>query len=360
MIGSDLSRRLKRLCRQYAAQVPTALTRLELPSPRELSDELVQQWLVDHLINSPTPRSHAEHTETSSWSRAFWKRIVADIELGLSLAGPDQQPECEIHEEILFILVRHLQTQLASTCLRRYYYGSLDPDPACWPSVTLLEDSRIISQGTTGLRSWQASIRLANHLLAMPYLLGRATVIELGSGTGLLACLCAQLKNQDPSLGESPLIVTDLDEQVLLRLQANVDLNDVASNVCIQKLDWCQPELPRILPNAPKRLLILGADIVYDPALCRPLAKCIHQLLSLSSVESGQALIASTVRNPQTLQTFRDALSACRLEVHERTYHQPGSDAEIVGACDEEQIGGAKSIMLEIVARQQHYAVQST
>jgi predicted nicotinamide N-methyase len=72
--------------------------------------------------------------------------------------------------------------------------------------------------GTTGLRTWQASVRLANHLLAQPDMLAGKRILELGSGTGMLSILIAKIQQ----LRSGSLIATDHDEAVLCRLRANM------------------------------------------------------------------------------------------------------------------------------------------
>ena len=54
--------------------------------------------------------------------------------------------------------------------------------------VDTREDSRMISSGTTGLRTWQAGVSLANHLIAAPRTLAPyCHVLELGAGCGLVS-----------------------------------------------------------------------------------------------------------------------------------------------------------------------------
>lgn len=71
--------------------------------------------------------------------------------------------------------------------------------------------------GTTGLRTWQASVRLANHLLAQPELVQGKRVLELGSGAGMLSVLISKVQQDDGSLN-----ATDYDQAVLERLKANI------------------------------------------------------------------------------------------------------------------------------------------
>lgn len=58
--------------------------------------------------------------------------------------------------------------------------------------ITLLEEQVAVSSGSTGLRTWTASLHLGHHLLRGAVRLS-PRVIELGAGTGFLSTLLTQL-----------------------------------------------------------------------------------------------------------------------------------------------------------------------
>lgn len=108
--------------------------------------------------------------------------------------------------------------------------------PSRWSRITTREDGRLIVDGTTGLRTWQASISLANHFIARPELLAalgdrrgdgrRPPVLELGAGAGLLSLCCARLIASGKSGDvEQKILATDVDETVLANLTRNIMLS---------------------------------------------------------------------------------------------------------------------------------------
>lgn len=171
------------------------------------------------------------------------------------------------------------------SAVRVYSWG--EPlDISAWKSVRLKEDGRMISSGTTGLRTWQASVALANHLLvgssALP-----SNILELGAGTGLLSLVVAQIL-KDARVASARIVASDVDSSVLQQLGLNVALSLSTSNfvwlstyklillfsddlqdiVNVQSLDWGmattvegRTTLLATLSDSPPSL-ILGADIV--------------------------------------------------------------------------------------------------
>lgn len=84
--------------------------------------------------------------------------------------------------------------------------------------ITLREEGAGVVGGTTGLKTWEASLRLGSHLVReqSAYLWRGTRVLELGSGAGLLAVLCAQMLSGHG--GASSVLATDLGGSVMERL----------------------------------------------------------------------------------------------------------------------------------------------
>lgn len=74
--------------------------------------------------------------------------------------------------------------------------------------------------GTTGLTTWQAAIRLANHFIASPGLVTGKRLVELGAGAGMLSNVIAKLQS-----GSGTVVATDFADSVLERLRINVQLS---------------------------------------------------------------------------------------------------------------------------------------
>ncbi|RUS81850.1 hypothetical protein EGW08_010373 [Elysia chlorotica] len=85
--------------------------------------------------------------------------------------------------------------------------------------VSLQESVHLVSQGTTGLSTWQAAQHLAEWVLENPQVINNRTVTELGCGlgfTGIVACRCCQVQSYT---------FTDCHSQVLYLLANNISQN---------------------------------------------------------------------------------------------------------------------------------------
>lgn len=111
-----------------------------------------------------------------------------------------------------------------------------------------------------------------------------ASVIELGSGTGLCGIMAAKL-------GAQEVVLTDLPPLVPL-LQRNAARNRVANVTRAQCLDWREPNLPIGLPVPD---IILGSDITVfiqqNEALAIAMAKLCapHTRILLAAQDRGDA-----------------------------------------------------------------------
>jgi protein-lysine N-methyltransferase EEF2KMT len=146
------------------------------------------------------------------------------------------------------------------------------------------QPSLLVSEGTTGLRTWEASFLLSEWLLGQD--LKGKNILELGSGTGL-ASIIASKKGAN-------VLATDGSEIVVSRLRSNFELNCV--NADTSNLWWGEPD--EILER--KWDYIIGADITYDDEICSTLS----QTFALGLPNGGIGILAVTVRNEKTLNTF--------------------------------------------------------
>lgn len=105
--------------------------------------------------------------------------------------------------------------------------------------ITLKESRTTIESGTTGLKTWLASLVLAQYLLSHPgsifnasastivehdlELVTSRSVLELGSGIGFLGIVTAFLQTQTPSTS-SKIFLTDVNTEVLARCSENLTL----------------------------------------------------------------------------------------------------------------------------------------
>ncbi|KAG6866506.1 hypothetical protein C0991_003050 [Blastosporella zonata] len=120
------------------------------------------------------------------------------------------------------------------------------------------------SPGCGGI-AWPAGEILSCYLTKRgPEFLHGRTILELGSGTGLVGLVAAKLQLRQPSATHSTPNVWITDQAPLLDImRRNVHLNDLDNAVAVAELNWGIP-LP---PSLPIPDLILAADCVYfEPA----------------------------------------------------------------------------------------------
>lgn len=194
-----------------------------------------------------------------------------------------------------------------------------------YASVTIREEGSAISKGTTGLRTWEAGLRLAGHLVSEPSLVtsSGARTVELGSGAGFVGAVCAKLQAMS-NARDARTFMTDMPGQVITRIRdtlATNGLDSPQSCVEVQELDWLEisaerqqsrqrDDLPMLnFLDRAKPSLVLAADVVYDPDLIEPLVESIRACLEAGTREC-QALVASTIRNADTYGAFKASLSA--------------------------------------------------
>ncbi|PLW25960.1 hypothetical protein PCANC_25222 [Puccinia coronata f. sp. avenae] len=348
------------LVRCYSALSPTNPTEIHpFPTDGWLANQGNQRTLIRLLMprNDGQEEDH-HHGGGRHWKLLFWKRVIRAIESAY-IADPRLKEEHEIEEDILTYYIALQQQQPPSSCtptaIHTYYYGNPD-DRDAWAQIRLCENTASISQGTTGLRTWGASVCLANHLI-----LNRAallhdhavSVMELGSGTGLVGLVAHQL---NPA---NRVCLTDCNPVVLDRLEANVLLNFPQSSsthkprLSVCHLDWTESAPPPLDDSSPSTL-VLGADVIYDPDLVPGLVSTIKQSLRSSSATSqqsspalapsaqgtqgnqgstrSQALICAIVRTRSTWETFLTVCAQEGLQVHFLDVRPAIAMAEPVGA----------------------------
>ena len=231
------------------------------------------------------------------------------------------------------------------------YFPPVGYDNEYISPIQVLEAKKIIGSGpNTGLRTWEASLRLAHYLHSNPKFVRNRSVVELGAGTGFLSIFCATY------LSPKRVLATDGHEDVLVSLRENIELNDdcykavITQKPTVQRLFWGDlndineihsaitnnhvlKDVPSSVDNSSSITgtsqfdTVLGADITYSPSACISLA----QTLSILTQRNPDTtiLISATQRNLETMEIF---LQACRDPAFR---HQPdkeqehGSDAAI-------------------------------
>jgi len=203
-----------------------------------------------------------------------------------------------------------------------------------------------------GLRAWEAGLFLADLSLSpsLSSLFAGRCVVELGAGVGCTGLLLAK------ELPVEKLVLTDLPQEVLDNLEHNVRLNGLDTNgqVIVKQLDWKAVDTEFVTEQEPllaRADVILAADCTYSVDCCFSLVNTIESLLVASTSSSSSssssstsssassssssstttttpptssssplplpeliqntplALVASTLRNQETMDTFKHTLS---------------------------------------------------
>ncbi|KAL8280996.1 hypothetical protein RQP46_006675 [Phenoliferia psychrophenolica] len=339
------------------AQIPSP----PWPTPAELSLPSSQAFLVSNFLsNEAQSVSEEEEAGAAGWRRIFWRRVVRDVEDGFAMrsqSGEDVGDE-EIDERLLDAVIAYLPVSTAppGRCLRTACWGAIGAPQKDWNSIKTWEDGKIITEGTTGLRTWHAGVALSNHVLCRSEPLTAATsILELGAGAGFFSLVAARA-----SPATAKIVATDFDENVLERLGTNITLNELSDTISCSKLNWdwvMTPEGTEELRDWERSTyaagdlqrpsLIVGADIVYDPSLTAQLAATLAYLLrpapstppdpeSQEPSEKDEkvpreALIAGTIRQESTWTGFVAHCHACGLQTEIIELLDAGPDG-IVGA----------------------------
>uniref|UniRef100_K3WDD1 Uncharacterized protein n=1 Tax=Globisporangium ultimum (strain ATCC 200006 / CBS 805.95 / DAOM BR144) TaxID=431595 RepID=K3WDD1_GLOUD len=156
------------------------------------------------------------------------------------------------------------------------------------------------SPGNLGIggKLWDSCLVLTRYLSQHKALIAKKSVVELGSGLGLVGIFCAML-------GAARVTLTDIDDVVPL-LQYNIDLNFASSPSSEQNHD-CVPlaaahfwgTTTSDLPEPHPDVLVLS-DVVYDPEGYVPLVTSLDALATPATV----ILMAHRSRNPMEHQFF--------------------------------------------------------
>ncbi|KAK4234054.1 S-adenosylmethionine-dependent methyltransferase-like protein [Achaetomium macrosporum] len=201
------------------------------------------------------------------------------------------------------------ETAVLQECHVTYHLSLLQRTPTTQrPHITLLETRSLISgSGTTGLRTWEAALHLGQYLCANPSLVRNKRILELGSGTGYLAVLCAKY------LGADHVVASDGSDDVVKQLPRNFDLNGLqgSEKVAATQLRWgtlLADDTGESEWGGGGVDMVVGADITYDSWTSR---HCLGPTMrDLATLFPGvPILIAATERNRETFENF---LQWCR------------------------------------------------
>ncbi|KAI0800674.1 putative methyltransferase-domain-containing protein, partial [Fomes fomentarius] len=283
----------------------------------EVSFSLAHDFFLDHLLLNP---HFKQFPPSIQYQITFWKWAIEWLE-GL------MSEEDELDERIYTHSVNLLQStsskvvgiaRPASSYLTYLWPTTRVVERPVHPgyaSATLLESRTVIEAGTTGLRTWSASLILAQHILSHSEIVANRRVLELGCGAGFLGIIAATIQLDGPAPQTSSLWLTDVNESVLQRCKVNLKLPCNGSHrhpdLNVQTLDWSDATDPAKSASVHELFqqahpdTILGADLVYHPSIIPLLVKILT--IALTPLDDGHhpvAYMALTLRNEDTMSIF--------------------------------------------------------
>ncbi|XP_066498354.1 protein-lysine N-methyltransferase EEF2KMT isoform X2 [Hoplias malabaricus] len=243
-----------------------------------------------------------------------WESLEAELkssespsEVILDVLRKHERTAVEPLDELYDALAEVIGAEEEPVCFKTYLLPSGE-------SVSLEENVAVISEGTTGLVTWEAALYLSEWALERPHVFTDRAVLELGSGAGLTGVVVCQVCKP------RRYIFSDCHQTVLQRLRNNIQHNGLFEHsphttVCVEELDWDnvdEEELQRIGADT-----VIAADVVYDPEMLGALVRLLAKLLAFKTEERPpEVYVASTVRNPDTYDCFRNELEKAGLKHH--------------------------------------------
>ncbi|KAL2100612.1 hypothetical protein ACEWY4_002373 [Coilia grayii] len=264
-------------------------TLLETELKRGRSSELILDILNQTCLHTVC----LQHPPSVKYRRLFLQELIKMHE------STTPEPLDELYDALSEVLGLGEE----SICYKTYFLPS-------GGTVSLTESQAVISEGTTGLVTWEAAMYLTEWALENPHMFRSRTLLELGSGVGLTGiALCRSCKPKK-------YIFSDFHPSVLQKLRANVELNSQGLSdvsVCVEELDWesvSENRLRDIDTNT-----VIAADVVYDPDIVDCLVSLLSRILKCSKNSSQpDVYIASTIRNPETYSFFKKQLTGAGLK----------------------------------------------
>lgn len=196
--------------------------------------------------------------------------------------------------------------------------------------ITLKESTAIVSDGTTGLCSWQASKALCEFITNNLEDFHGKNILELGSGVGLTGIFMA--KHCEPSI----IVLSDCHSSVISTLKQNVELNfpkamkvecdnplvnclvdNGDSLVAVMNLDWSYINASN-LNQLIEPDIVVGADVVYDHSMFQILLPAINYVFALTN-NKCKMVLSCTERNHDTLNDFLQLLVTAKYRINEET-----------------------------------------
>nr|CAH7724492.1 unnamed protein product [Callosobruchus chinensis] len=290
------------IAKQFLCNVPVSSIKWE-----DIFDSLSyegQQTLLNATVNSELVQKHPINL---NYQKHFLKEIINRLE----------REGTDIHDDLYSAYGRTMALKVSTDSFFKHYSVG-----GGGRTISLKESGFLISNGTTGLRTWEAALALSEWIVSNKDLLENKKVLELGSGLGLtglvLSIECAP----------NTVYLTDCHPSVLKNMYDNVRLNIERENAdstdetdgtvkltdrCIYHSSGRKPEIAifnlpweDVVEETCKQIgeidMIIAADIVYDEDLFADLLEAMRNFSRYCDVKDF--IFACTERNPGTLDKF--------------------------------------------------------
>lgn len=276
---------------------------------QQLKESANHVLLLDILQKTVLDPLCVRHPPSVKYRRLFLSELIKKHESTVV------EPLDELYEALGDVLNMDEPTQ----CHKIYFLPSGE-------TITLSENLAIISEGTTGLVTWEAALHIAQWAMQEPDLFNNRAVLELGSGIGLAGLTVCKTCNP------KRFIFSDYHHHVLKQLSKNIQLNgfyvgsentpcteehfpavdgglhhELRSEITVLELDWETATEAQLLQLHVE--VVIAADVVYDPEVIVSLIRVLKKLLNCRTNEKApDVYVASTIRNPETYTLFQTKL----------------------------------------------------
>nr|XP_046189902.1 protein-lysine N-methyltransferase EEF2KMT-like [Oncorhynchus gorbuscha]XP_046195690.1 protein-lysine N-methyltransferase EEF2KMT-like [Oncorhynchus gorbuscha] len=261
---------------------------------RELETDSSSEMILDILKQTCLHPLCCKHPPSVRYRRLFLSQLIKRHE------ASGRQPLDELYDALGEVL----GVEEGTECYKSYLLP-------CGEAVSLSESTAVISEGTTGLVTWEAALYLAEWALENTHAFTDRTVLELGSGVGLTGIAVCR------SCSPSSYVFSDCHLSVLHRLRDNVQLNGLdnqnSPRVSVEHLDW--EEVTEKQLREIGAATVIAADVVYDPDIIGCLVQLLSKILRCSANGSPpDVYISSTIRNPDTYNSFKHQLESSGIQ----------------------------------------------
>ncbi|XP_064118501.1 protein-lysine N-methyltransferase EEF2KMT-like isoform X2 [Macrobrachium nipponense] len=269
------------------------LSKLDYDDSMEYQEKLLRSTIHHPIVQKYPP--------TILYRQRFLKRLITEIE--------------DINLEVIDSLYKAYTNLLSQENRNTENSGSIS---YCYKTyclapeltITLKETQNIISEGTTGMFTWQASHVLADWCQKEADSFSGKNVLELGAGLGLTGLTVIKACNP------ASYTFTDLHMSVLKTLKENILIN-LCNGSSPESTN--EPSDGFSIPYKDTRVSVKRLDWTSDHV--QSSCDIVLAAEALGKSDGATAYVASTIRNQDTFNCFRNALVSNNVKVKSESHH---------------------------------------